>query len=474
VWSWWRGRIRVPALFANRGHRCARTGLSSFLDPERASAGSFDPDFGIVNDFEQGGFSEVRGETRHDRNHRDRRWGHRRPDGGARALLHEKYDITLFEKDGRLGGNAYTLHTRAGDDIDISVFSFSSVSYPNFYKLLSRLNIKTARYGISGLRATSYDLDTQHACYFAPLALRGLTPRRLAVSWRFYFSMKRAIRLFEEGRLDDLSMAEAMKLLPGLRGDAYYHMLFMLCLVSSMLYDEVMNAPAAFFIKKLRDHLEPGPTTFRYTPSKTKSYMDALSRPFPDRIVLNAKIGGVSRTETGVTLRMEDGQASRFDKVVFACNADQALALLDRPSEAEQRILGAWKYKEGLVVTHRDDTSFPPPRLRTLYDYLYTDRDGKIETSINACYRFQPGVSGASDLLGTQHPNFPIQEDRIEFQKVFRTPIFDQESVKSIPELPSLNGTLNTFYCGSHFGHGLHEDAVSSALAIAGQLGVRW
>ncbi len=390
----------------------------------------------------------------------------------AAYLLHEKYDITLFEKDGRLGGNAYTLHTRAGDDIDISVFAFSSVSYPNFLRLLSRLNIQTARYGISGVTATSYDLDTHHACYFAPFTLRGFTPRHLRTTWRFFFGMRRAIRLLEQGRLDDLTMAEAIKLLPGLKGDAYYHLIFMLCLASSMLYDEVMNAPAAFFVKKLRDHLSAGPTSFRYTPSKTKSYMDALSRPYRDRVVLNARIRGVTRDGTGATLRMEDGQASRFDKVVFACNADQALALLDRPTEAEQRLLGAWKYKEGLVVTHRDDRSFPPPRLRTLYDYLYTDRDGKIETSINACYRFQPGVPRTVDLLGTQHPNFPIQEDRIEFQKVFRTPMFDRQSVESIPELPSLNGKFNTFYCGSHFGHGLHEDAVSSALAVAGQLGV--
>ena len=66
------------------------------------------------------------------------------------------------------------------------------------------------------------------------------------------------------------------------------------------------------------------------------------------------------------------------------------------------------------------------------------------------------------------------REDRIEFQKTFRTPIFDTESVKTIPELPSLNGTSNSFYCGSHFGHGLHEDAVSSAIAVARRLGVKW
>jgi predicted NAD/FAD-binding protein len=392
----------------------------------------------------------------------------------AAYLLDGRYAVTLFEKDGRLGGNAYTLDTRDGEAIDISVFAFNSVSYPNFFELLSRLGVGVARFGISGVTATSYDLDTHRASYFAPFGLRGLTPGRLRTAFRFYSGTKRSIRLLEEGRLEGLSMADAMELVPVLKGDAYLQLIFALCLASSMHYDEVMAAPATFFIEKLRDHVAPGPTAFRYTPGRTRSYVEALSRSFRDRTVLSAGIRRVSRTETSVTLRMEDGEPQVFDKVIFACNADQALALLEQPTDSERRLLGAWRYKDGRVVAHRDDSSFPPPGLRALYEYMYTNRNGKIETSINACYRFQPGVSASNDLLGTQHPNFPIREDRIEFQKTFRTPIFDTESVKTIPELPSLNGTSNSFYCGSHFGHGLHEDAVSSAIAVARRLGVKW
>jgi predicted NAD/FAD-binding protein len=392
----------------------------------------------------------------------------------AAYLLDEKYAITLFEKDARLGGNAYTLDTRDSEDIDISVFAFNSVSYPNFFELLSRLGIEVARFGIAGVTATSYDLDTRRSSYFAPFSPRSLTPGRLRTSIRFYSGMKRSIRLLEEGRLEGLSMADAMKLVPGLTGDAYLQMIFALCLASSMHCDEVMAAPATFFVEKLRDHFASGPTTFRYTPGRTRSYVEALSRSFRDRTVLSAGIRSVARTETSVALQMEDGEERVFDKVIFACNADQALTLLEEPTDSERRLLGAWKYNDGLVVVHRDDTSFPPPGQRALYEYMYTNRNGKIETSINACYRFQPGVSASNDLLGTQHPNFPIREDRIEFQKTFRTPIFDTESVKTIPELPSLNGAMNTYYCGSHFGHGLHEDAVSSAVAVARQLGVQW
>ena len=68
---------------------------------------------------------------------------------------------------------------------------------------------------------------------------------------------------------------------------------------------------------------------------------------------------------------------------------------------------------------------------------------GRIETSINACYRLQRGVSRTSTVLGTPHPNFPIREELIEFQKVFRTPIFDPDSVAT-NRGPMANGTRTT------------------------------
>jgi predicted NAD/FAD-binding protein len=108
------------------------------------------------------------------------------------------------------------------------------------------------------------------------------------------------------------------------------------------------------------------------------------------------------------------------------------------------------------------------------YTFLYQVKGRYIETSVSGSLRALPGVSKKSDLISTQHPNFPIAKDRRVFEKVFRTPIFDFRSCATIPELPSLNGVRNTYYCGSHFGFGLHEDAVTSAIEVARTLGVEF
>lgn len=407
----------------------------------------------------------------------------------AAYLLGEKYDITLFEKSMRIGGNAYTLTTHSGEEVDIAAAAFGKISYKNFFKLLSKLDIQTSSaLGVSPLRAGGvgaafYNLDTKRGLYLTP-GIKGVISQKLSILRKGYFKsilqmargLKRAKKLFASGDLDGSTMAETLKKIPHFRGDSKLFFVGGLCLISSMYCDDVLCAPADFFIEKLmvHDDLLPPKALFsmRFTKNRTRSYVEALSSGYQDRIVLNSKIKTVLRQDNNVILVMENGETLRFDKVVFACNADQALELLDKPTEKEEKLLGAWRYTEGRVVVHWDHTYFPRRELMEGYTFLYQDKGRYIETSISGSLWVLPGVSKDSNLISTQHPNIPIDEDRIEFEKVFRTPLFDFKSCATIKELPSLNGIKNTYYCGSHFGFGVHEDAVTSAIGIAKELNV--
>lgn len=398
----------------------------------------------------------------------------------AAYLLNPQYEITLFEKDHRLGGNAYTLTTRDGLSFDIAVAVFGKTGYPNFCRLLKTLRVPTCR--LSGGGAGVRDLDTLKSAYLSTTP-RGLLAQRLAMlrPGRLFPLLKNmktlalGRRYYRAGQLDGLTMAEAFQRLPPLQGDLRLVHMFVLCLVSSMYYEEIMQAPASFFFGKMDTHrdffVNPAFGMFQAR-HNTQSYVQALASRFADKIVLNARIRGVARSAQEVTLKMEDGSARRFGKVVFACNPDQTLRLLEQPTAEESRLLGAWKYKDAPIVVHTDRTLFPR-EFYNLFTFLYTDRNGKIHTSVNGHIRNLKSVPDDCRYLSSQHPNFPIAADRIEFSKIFRTPIFDRDAVATIPQLPSLNGTLNSYYCGSHFGYGLHEDCVVSARAVARKLGVR-
>ena len=404
----------------------------------------------------------------------------------AGYLLNRDCDITVFEKSGRIGGNAYTLTAESGEDVDIAVAAFGKFSYKNFFRLLSELNVETVSpFGMNpfdiGMGLGFCHLDEKNGLFLTP-GVKGLIsqnfeilkPSNIDQLLQLLAGLKKAEEMFDAGELQGLTVENALKKIPRISGAAKLILIGGLCWMSSMHCHDVLDAPASFFAEKLKVHgdLLPPKSLFsvRFAKNRAKSYIDALSCGFRDKIVLDSQIRTVARQEENVVLAMNDGDKMVFDKVVFACNADQALKLLDEPTDKEDRLLGAWKYTEGRIVVHSDHSHFPKKELMKGYTFLYRDKGRYIETSISGSLWALPGVSDRIDLISTQHPNFPVAKDSIVFEKTFRTPIFDFNSCRTIQGLPSLNGTRNTYYCGSHFGFGVHEDAVSSAMEAVKKL----
>jgi predicted NAD/FAD-binding protein len=399
-------------------------------------------------------------------------------------LLHEQHEVTLFERARRIGGNAFSYTTRDGHDLDIAVAAFGKAGYREFFRLLDRLGIATQR--SPGAFMSMQSLDTGQGLYLTPLSLAGmlaqrfalLRPGRVAELGALFLGLARLDRLLRAGRLRGLSLVQALPLCPEIRGEGRLLLLCALCLMSSMSGAEVLAAPAEFFARKLSIHSDVVSPRALYsvvcTANRTRSYVAALARGYEQRIVLGAELRSVLRDPDGVTLVDASGEARRFDKVVFACHADEALKLLAVSSEPERRLLGPWRYKDGRVVVHRDTASFPPRVLTQAYTFLYRERGGDFETSVSGALWRLPGVSPRCPYLSSQHPNFPIDDRLIELDTVLRTPLFDFAAYATVPELPKLNGQQHSYFCGSHFGHGLHEDAVCSAIEVARQLGVAW
>ncbi|MCP4131684.1 MAG: FAD-dependent oxidoreductase [bacterium] len=401
----------------------------------------------------------------------------------AAYLLHDRNEVTLFEKDNRIGGNVYTLETKTGEEIDISVFFWSPLLYPNFAKLLTKLGIDPkATKPMEGLSQSYRNLQTRRDFYLSCDTAR---PRSIFSIKNFKTAFyqvivlrnyRKIVKMFKKGQLKGMTLREAMEFCPGLKGDLLKLAIFPICVMTSMLWDELMDSPAEFAVAKIEKQVGSPKkfSSWRLYPCKSYIYIQKLAASYEKNIVYNSTIESVTRNDKSVTLKMKDGKEEIFDKVIFACPADTALDLLWDPSREEHRLLSPWRYNDGLVIIHTDSTNYPPEDLWAMYTYLYTDIDGVINTSINSQFRFQNGVPNDSEYMGCQHPNVGIDEDKIEFKRVFRTPVYDNESFDSVKELASLNGIKNTYFCGSHFGFGLHEDAVTSAIDVSKMLGAVW
>ncbi len=124
----------------------------------------------------------------------------------AAYLLNEKHDITLFEKEGRLGGNAYTYRTSDGEGIDMAVASF--VQAPIMVKLLKRINVKVIRQPASALLSI-HDMETNTGFYLTPLNWSGLVAQKFAIMgykatvniWAAAWTMLGLIRMLQQGKL---------------------------------------------------------------------------------------------------------------------------------------------------------------------------------------------------------------------------------------------------------------------------------
>ena len=399
----------------------------------------------------------------------------------AGHFLRREFELTLFEKESRLGGNAYTYTARDGQQLDIAAAAFGRAGYKHFFRLLAELGIPTCSSASAFM--SLHNLDNQQGIYITP-SLRGLRaqrfqmlrPSQLRSFWELSRGLASARTIQKAGGFGDLTVREGLRLLPRITGDAETIFICALCLLSSMSAEEVLEAPARFFFGKLAVHndvISPKSIySVRTLPGGTRSYVSALARAFGDRIVRNARIRAVLRDDDRIRIAFSDGSEATFDKVIFACNPDQVLDLLEAPTPLERELLSAWRYKDGRLVVHRDHTAFPKRELMQAFTFLYRRRDGGFSTSVNGSLWFEPGVPSTCDLIASQHPNFPIREDRIELDTVLRTPIFDFRSCATTTRLPALNGAKNTYYCGSYFGYGLHEDAIRSAVDVARGLGV--
>lgn len=402
----------------------------------------------------------------------------------AAYLLSRKHNVTLYEKTDRVGGNAYTWEDFAGRKYDIGVATFARNHLPLFYKMLGELKVKTRRLPGKYLSFTS--LDTGEGIYLNP-TLKCLRAQRYEVLkpknlWRIYQLFSKVNHTTKHGLPPSFSLATLDCVCKHyFKFDEYQSIIFygIISLFTSMPPRQLRGAPAWFFVKEFKKypyfswHATQNMEVVR---GWTARYIKKLEDSLKDKIVYNAKVETLRRGPGSSTLIFKDGSAE-FDKVVIATEADVAFKLLEDPTPKEVSLLGPWKYNDGLIAVHgeierltapRETGIFPHNVLSGVYDILYTGSGDTFDLSVN-------GIASPR-IVVTQYPNFQIQKDKLCFKKCFRTPLFDADSIDTIGELSSLNwgGHGNTYFCGSYFGFGLHEDAIESAVDVARRLGVEF
>jgi hypothetical protein len=204
----------------------------------------------------------------------------------------------------------------------------------------------------------------------------------------------------------------------------------------------------------------------------SRSYVKRLTHALGSRLRLDSAVVEVQRDADGIVVRADDNRRpERFDQVVIATHADQALRLLPDASADESRVLGAFGYSRNRALLHSDPSLMPRRRaVWSSWNYA-ADRSRPEALCVTYWMNRLQGIREELPLFLTLNPTKEPGTGHLIHSEIYEHPVFDAAAMAAQGELWSLQGRHRTWFCGAYFGAGFHEDGLQAGLAVAEALG---
>ncbi len=392
--------------------------------------------------------------------------------------LQREHDITVFEAEHRVGGHTNTVRVDAADGthwVDTGFIVYNDRNYPNFEPLLAELGVKTQR------SRMSFSVSDGTGGFEYSGSPRGLFAQPAnAANPRFLRMVRDLVRFNREVRsLLELAPDEGPSLREFLDAGGYGEWFTERLIVAqaSAVWSadpgQLWSFPAAFLARFFHNHGMLGFTgrpQWRTVTGGSRRYVEEITRPFADRIRLGAPVRSLERTGDGVLVAADGCETELFDEVVVAAHADQALAMLGRPTAAERDVLGAVAYQPNQAVLHTD-TSLMPRRRAAWAAWNAHLVPGAREARLTYWMNLLQSLESDTEYLVSLN-----MSDRIDPTKVITTidyshPVFTPEGVAAQERQMEISGADRIHYCGAYWRWGFHEDGVVSALNALERVG---
>ena len=400
----------------------------------------------------------------------------------AAWLLSKDCDVAVYEKNSALGGHANTVFVpnAVGDatPVDAGFIVFNRPNYPNFTALLDHLDVpidETCMSFAASMRggAAEYAGHSIASVFARPASVASLSHwRMLRDIPRFHAAARAALAA---GVDDNVSVADFVQS----HGFSAPFVSDFLKPFAAAIWStpsaNVLDYPAASLFKFFANHglLQVlNMPTWNTVHGGARAYVQKISAPFVARARMSTAVVAIERTATDVIVRDAAGGAARYDHVVIAAHADEALRMLANPTPREETLLGAFRYQPNRAFVHTDP-ALMPRRKRAWASWNYLGADDGVENSgadgaaVTYWMNRLQNLDCEQDVFVTLNPTKPIREDRIVAAFDYTHPMFDIAAGKAQKELWTLQGAGGVWFCGAHFGQGFHEDGLQAGLAVA-------
>ena len=392
----------------------------------------------------------------------------------AAYYLSKNHHVDLFEKEDHFGGHAYTVDVITKDkntSVDVGFIVFNHQTYPNLMDFFKELDVEIEKSDMSfsvSVEKTNFE--------YCGKGLSGIFANKsnlLNIEFikmffdiiRFYKSCDKISELEKK-----ITLNEFLEKNKWSKSFINYHVIPMVSAIWSMPPYEAGKMPMNFFLKFFQNHglfkLSKRPQWYTVA-QRSRTYVNKVLTKISGEYYKNYKINSIKRISSGVQIYYGgNNEFFDYDKVVLATHADEALALINNPTEEEKRLLSNFSYRENYAILHSDESVMP--RNKKVWSSWNSSVDPKNLNKSSLTYwlnRLQ-NLTNEQNIFLTLNPYKTIPEEKV-FKKIrFTHPYYDQKALDNQNNLKFIQNKENLLFCGSYFGYGFHEDGIKSSIEM--------
>ncbi|MFT6394968.1 MAG: putative NAD/FAD-binding protein [Methylophilaceae bacterium] len=396
---------------------------------------------------------------------------------GAAYLLHQHHDLVIYEKNDYLGGHSRTIDVPVKEGVlavDTGFIVFNDWNYPNLLGLFDEIRVPYQKSDMSfGVSIDDGWLEYSSGGLFAQRK-NILRPQY----WRMLFDVfkfnKQALAYIEKD--PSITLGNCLEQLKMGSWFKRYYILAMGAAIWSCPVETIMQFPAQTFLRFFKNHgllsINKRPQWYTVT-GGSREYIKRLTAPFADCITLGNGAARVTQLGDQYVVIDVKGGKREFDHVIFACHADQALALLEKPTVDEQSVLSSFDYQRNHIVVH-SDASYMPQHKQCWASWVYLSeqqQDNNQDISLSYWMNNLQSLKTETPVIITLNPTRRPKESLIINEHNFSHPIFDYKAIIAQDKMQSIQGQRNLWFCGAYQRYGFHEDGLLSAVNVVKRLG---
>ena len=392
----------------------------------------------------------------------------------AAYYLSKNHHVDLFEKGNHFGGHSHTIDLNIGTKkvaVDIGFIVFNFRTYPNLVKFFNENKIELEKSDMSfsvSLRNTMFEYCGKGLNGIFANRSNLFNPKFLRMFYdiiQFYKKCDTFDKFNENVTLGNFLEKEKLS-----KEFINYHLIPMVSAIWSMPPYEANQMPLNFFLKFFQNHglfkLKNRPQWYTIK-NRSRSYVQNILSKISGEHFKNYAINKIKSKSSGIDLFYGgESEFFNYDKVVIATHADEALSIIDNPTNEEKEILSKFSYRENIAYIHTDKAAMPKNKKAWSSWNSSLKKDEVNKSSITYWLNLLQNLRCNENIFLTLNPYFEIDKSKILKKVRFTHPYFDQAALDFQSKLINLQNKRNILFCGSYFGYGFHEDGIKSSIEM--------